>query len=41
LPDADLDGFVEALATRVASFDKQVLMDTKRLVNVASVVSAK
>src|SRR5580700_5432199 len=36
LPDADLDGFVEALATRVASFDKQVLMDTKRLVNVAS-----
>jgi enoyl-CoA hydratase/carnithine racemase len=36
LPDADLDGFVEALATRIASFDKQVLMDTKRLVNVAS-----
>jgi enoyl-CoA hydratase/carnithine racemase len=36
LPDADLDGFVDALATRIASFDKQVLMNTKRLVNVAS-----
>jgi enoyl-CoA hydratase/carnithine racemase len=36
LPDADLDGFVEAIATRIASFDKQVLTDTKRLVNVAS-----
>ena len=36
LPDAELDGFVDALATRIASFDKQVLMDTKRLVNVAT-----
>jgi enoyl-CoA hydratase/carnithine racemase len=36
LPDAELDGFVDALAKRIASFDKQVLMDTKRLVNVAS-----
>ncbi len=36
LPDADLDGFVGALATRIASFDKQAIMDTKRLVNVAS-----
>jgi len=36
LPDADLDGFVEALAIRIASFDKQTIMDTKRLVNVAS-----
>jgi enoyl-CoA hydratase/carnithine racemase len=36
LPDADLDGFVDALATRIASFDKQAIMDTKRLVNVAS-----
>ena len=36
LPDADLDGFVDALATRIASFDKQTIMDTKRLVNVAS-----
>src|SRR4029453_14295223 len=36
LPDADLDGFVDALATRIVSFDKQAIMDTKRLVNVAS-----
>ena len=39
LPDADLDGFVDALATRIASFDKQAIMDTKRLVNVASLPS--
>src|SRR5881394_800691 len=36
LPDADLDGFVDALATRIASFDKQIILDTKRLVNIAS-----
>ena len=36
LPDTDLDGFVDALATPSASFDKQAIMDTKRLVNVAS-----
>ena len=36
LPDCDLDGFVDALATRIASFDKQTIMDTKRLLNVAS-----
>jgi enoyl-CoA hydratase/carnithine racemase len=36
LPDADLDGFVDALGTRIASFDKQAIMDIKRLVNVAS-----
>src|SRR5213596_4336076 len=36
LPDADLDGFVDALATRIASFDKQTIMDTKRFVDVAS-----
>jgi enoyl-CoA hydratase/carnithine racemase len=36
LPDADLDGFVDRLATRIASFDKQTIADTKRLVNVAS-----
>jgi len=36
LPDSDLDGFVDALASRIASFDKQTIMDTKRLVNVAS-----
>jgi enoyl-CoA hydratase/carnithine racemase len=38
LPDAELDGFVEALATRIASFDQQTLIDTKQLVNRASQV---
>src|SRR3954452_13877780 len=33
LPDADLDAFVEMLATRVAGFDKRAIADTKRLVN--------
>src|SRR6201996_533006 len=36
LPDAELDGFVEALAMRIASFDKQAIADTKRVVDVAS-----
>ncbi len=36
LPDAELDSFVDALATRIASFDKQTIGDTKRLVDVAS-----
>lgn len=36
LPDAELDGFVEALAMRIASFDKQAIAETKRLVDVAS-----
>jgi enoyl-CoA hydratase/carnithine racemase len=36
LPDADLDAFVESLATRIASFDKQALSETKRLADVAS-----
>jgi hypothetical protein len=36
LPDAELDDFVDALATRVASFDKWAIANTKRLVNAAS-----
>jgi enoyl-CoA hydratase/carnithine racemase len=36
LPDADLDAFVDALARRIASFDKQAISETKRLVNLAS-----
>jgi enoyl-CoA hydratase/carnithine racemase len=36
LPDAELDGFVDALATRIAAFDKEAIQDTKRLVDVAS-----
>jgi enoyl-CoA hydratase/carnithine racemase len=33
LPDADLDGFVDVLATRIAGFDKWAIANTKRLVN--------
>ena len=36
LPDAELDGFVDAFATRIASFDKWAIANTKRLVNAAS-----
>jgi enoyl-CoA hydratase/carnithine racemase len=36
LPDAELDDFVDALATRIASFDKWAIANTKRLVNEAS-----
>jgi enoyl-CoA hydratase/carnithine racemase len=36
LPDAELDDFVDALATRIASFDKWAIANTKRLVNAAS-----
>jgi enoyl-CoA hydratase/carnithine racemase len=33
LSDADLDAFVEALATRISGFDKWAIGNTKRLVN--------
>jgi hypothetical protein len=36
LPDAELDGFVDALARRIATFDKWALANTKRLVNASS-----
>jgi hypothetical protein len=36
LPDSSLDAFVDSLATRIASFDKQTIGDIKRLANVAS-----
>jgi enoyl-CoA hydratase/carnithine racemase len=36
LPAADLDAFVESLATRIASFDKRAISETKRFVDVAS-----
>jgi enoyl-CoA hydratase/carnithine racemase len=36
LPDAELDAFVESLATRIASFDKRVISETKRFADVAS-----
>jgi enoyl-CoA hydratase/carnithine racemase len=35
-PDAELDAFVDALAARIATFDRQAIAETKRLVNVAS-----
>ena len=36
LPDSELDSFVDALATRIASFDKWAIANTKRLVSAAS-----
>src|SRR5262250_699034 len=39
LPDAELDAFVDALAIRIGSFDKQAIADTKHLVNIASLPS--
>jgi enoyl-CoA hydratase/carnithine racemase len=36
LPDGELDSFVDALATRIASFDKWAIANTKRLVSAAS-----
>jgi enoyl-CoA hydratase/carnithine racemase len=38
-PDAELDAFVDSLAQRIASFDKQALSETKRFVDVASLPS--
>jgi enoyl-CoA hydratase/carnithine racemase len=35
LPDGELDGFVDALARRIATFDKWAIANTKRLVNAA------
>ena len=35
-PDADLDAFVDALALRIASFDKRAISETKRFADVAS-----
>ena len=39
LPDSELDEFVDALAVRIASFDKQAIAETKHLVNIASLPS--
>lgn len=36
LPDDELDGFVDSLATRISAFDKWAIANTKRLVNAAS-----
>jgi enoyl-CoA hydratase/carnithine racemase len=36
LPDAELDGFVDALARRISTFDKTAIAETKHLVDVNS-----
>ena len=36
LPDSELDAFVESVAARISSFDKQAISETKRFVDVAS-----
>jgi enoyl-CoA hydratase/carnithine racemase len=36
LPDSELDEFVDALAVRIASFDRQAIAETKHLVDIAS-----
>jgi electron transfer flavoprotein alpha/beta subunit len=33
LPDAELDAYVEALASRISQFDKWAIANVKRLVN--------
>src|SRR6202048_1567409 len=40
LPDAELDGFVDALARRVATFDARAIAAAKRLINQVSLPSA-
>jgi enoyl-CoA hydratase/carnithine racemase len=40
LPDAELDGFVDALARRIARFDERAIAAAKRLVNQVSLPSA-
>jgi enoyl-CoA hydratase/carnithine racemase len=40
LPDAELDGFVDALARRIASFDRRALAAAKNLVNEVSLPSS-
>ena len=36
LPDAELDAFVDALGTRIATFDKQAIAETKHLIDLNS-----
>jgi enoyl-CoA hydratase/carnithine racemase len=40
LPDAELDGFVDALARRIASFDRRAIAAGKSLINQVSLPSA-
>jgi enoyl-CoA hydratase/carnithine racemase len=41
LPDAELDKFVDTLARRISTFDKQSIGEIKHLVNIASLPSDK
>ena len=40
LPDAELDGFVDSMARRIASFDRRAIAAAKNLVNQVSLPSA-
>ena len=40
LPDAELDGFVDALARRISSFDRPAIATAKRLINDVSLPSS-
>jgi enoyl-CoA hydratase/carnithine racemase len=40
LPDVELDGFVDALARRIAAFDGRAIAAAKRLINQVSLPSA-
>jgi hypothetical protein len=39
LPEAELDEFVDHLASRISTYDKQAIATIKRLVNIASLPS--
>jgi len=41
LPDAELDKFVDTLARRISTFDKQTIADIKQMVNASSLPSDK
>src|SRR3979409_1614782 len=41
LPDAELDGFVDALARRIASFDRRPIAAAKKLINDVSLPTAQ
>ncbi len=41
LPDAELDKFVDTLARRISSFDKQTIADIKQMVNASTLPSDK
>jgi len=40
LPDAELDSFIDALACRIASFDRRAIAAAKKLINQVSLPSA-